>query len=154
MKKFRASLTSTAICAMLVFAGCAKDYPSKLCESNEDNPCNVDSNAINVRLINISGYPLCDVKVVYELNTGEVINYGRLDVDEQSCYAVFDAPKVYPRVTFTLGTGDFKIKDTLITDTLPYNNQKLSDPGFYSYELFVEGELNSLTCITRLRKEQ
>ena len=154
MKIFRSFLLPASFCALILMYSCSREYPTRICESPSSIPCGVDSNGVNVRIINISGYPLCDFEVVYETNTGFVYKYGRLDPGTVSCYTVVNEPKVFPYVTFTLGNGKYKIRDTLKVDTLPYNNMKIETPGFYSFEVLIADSLNAELCETRYFKDK
>ena len=149
MKNFRLLLLPVGIYALLFVFSCKREYPDRVCESSSNIPCGVDSNAINVRVINISGYPLCDFTVIWETNKGQQYKYGRLEDGEISCYTIVDAPKAFPYVTFNLGTGHYRIQDTLKTDTLPYNTTKIETPGLYSFEVYIADSLVTERCATR-----
>ena len=88
--------------------------------------------------------------MTYEHNTGDIIQYGRMDIDDESCYMLFSAPKVYPHLTFTLGTESYAIKDSLKSDKRPYDLMKIEDPGYYTFFISIADSLRSGTCQTIL----
>ena len=150
MKKNLAFLVVSLVIASVVLISCSREYPEEVCESPENVKCGFDSLAINVRVKNQSGYPLCDVKIKYELDTAYIVQYGRMDVNDISCYSMYSDPKYFPYVTFTLGNQSYKIRDTLKADTLPYNNLKIENTGFYTFYIEIIDSLRSGRCQTIL----
>ena len=152
MKKNLTFLVVSIAIASIALISCTREYPTEVCESPYTVLCGFDSAAINVRVINESGYPLCDVALKYELGD-QIVQYGRMDVGDISCYSMYDDPKFFPHLTFTLGTSTYAIRDTLKSDTLPYNNMKIEDPGFYTFFISISDSLTSGKCQTRIFKE-
>lgn len=136
----------------IVLISCTREYSTNICESPYTVACGFDSTAINVRVINESGYPLCDVALKYDLG-GEFIQYGRMDVDEISCYSMYPETKLFPHLTFNLGTQSYKIVDSLKSDKKPYNVMEIEDAGFYTFFISIADSLLSNKCQTRIYKE-
>lgn len=153
MKKNLPFIFSFIAIASIVLISCTREYPDRVCESPINVQCAIDSLGINVRVVNLSGYPLCDVELIYETTTGDIIKYGRMDIDDISCYSVFVAPKVYPYITFTLGTETYEIVDSLKSDKKPYNNLLIEDSGFYTYFITYADSILSGTSQTNLFKD-
>ena len=150
MKKNLTFLFASLAIASIALFSCTREYPVEVCESTPNVICGFDSVAINIRVINESGYPLCDVKMKYELDSAQIVEYGRMAINDVSCYSMYSDPKFYPYQTFTLGTASYEIKDTLKADTLPYNNKKIEFTGFYTFLISIADSLRSGTCQTRL----
>ena len=148
MKKNLAFLFASLAIASIALFSCSREYPIEVCESPDNVICGFDSTAINVRVINRSGYPLCDVQMKYELDSTQIVQYGRMDIDDISCYSMYSDPKLYPYLTFTLGTQSYEIKDSLKADTLAYNNMKIENSGFYSFWILIADSLRSGTSQT------
>ena len=135
-----------AITASLGLLSCDKEYTDRTCEKESQVECGFDSNMVNVRVANYTGYPLCDFKVVYRGDDQTIYDYGTLHVGESSCYTKLDFTKIYPEVTFTLGTGSYVIPDSLIFDD-KYNSLKQTTPGFYTFLINIPN-LDSLMIST------
>ncbi len=135
-----------AITASLGLLSCDKEYVTRTCEKESQVECGFDSNMVNVRVANYSGYPLCDFEVVYRDNDQTVYDYGTLDVGETSCYTKMDFTKIYPEITFNLGSGTYVIPDSLIYDD-KYNSLKQTTDGFYTFLINIP-DLDSLMIST------
>ena len=153
MKKNLAFIFSSLAIVSIVFISCSREYPDRVCESPKNVMCGVDSLGINVRVVNASGYPLCDVEMIYETNTGDVIQYGRMDINEESCYSYYVAPKAYPYISFTLGYGSYEIVDSLKSSLKPYNTKFIEEAGFYTFFISIADSLTSGTSKTILAKD-
>ncbi|HAW51859.1 MAG TPA: hypothetical protein DCX54_05945 [Flavobacteriales bacterium] len=136
-----------------VLISCSREYPDRVCESPYNVNCGVDSLGINVRLVNRAGYPLCDVEIIYETTTGDVIKYGRMDIDEESCYSVYKSPKLFPYISFNLGTEHYEIADSLKDPNKPYLTKFIDGPGFYTFFISISDSLTSATSQTILARD-
>ena len=129
----------------LIFFSCKKEYEERSCDTPSKVECKSDSGRVNVRVINFTGYPLCDFQIKYQNNQAEY-EYGTLDVDEATCYTIVDYAQIYPQVFFNLGNGEFMIKDTLLSDK--YKNLEMKSNGFYSYFIQTAHSLDSQLVVT------
>lgn len=132
-----------AVASALGVISCKKDYPSRYCDTPSQVVCEVDTSIVNVRVINKTGYPLCNFRVKYQTNTTDTLRYGTLDVEEISCYTKLTDTKVFPRLFCDLGTGHFKIPDSLTQNGFIYNGLIEDNPGFYTFYVFLGGPLDS-----------
>ena len=142
----------------LLFSSCDKEFNERVCESPITVECAqlpFDSSKVNVRIINSTGYPLCNVQVIYETTIEEVIQYGRFENQETSCYTTFPLRnvKMFPLLSFDLGSRHYEIADSLSNTKYLYGDMLLEEAGFYSYFVLIADSLNSDTCRTFLQKE-
>ena len=122
---------------------CKKEYNNRYCDTPSQVECSVDTTMVNVRVWNKTGFILCDFRVKYQTNTPDTLRYGTLDKEEVSCYTKLSDTKVFPRVRFDLGTGHFRIPDSLTDNSKKYNMLLEDKPGFYTFYMFLGGPLDS-----------
>lgn len=131
---------------------CEKEYQVRTCETPSTVECLEDTNLVNVRVINFTNYPLCDFTARYKINTETYYNYGTLDAEAFTCYTTMDYINQFPDIKFKLGTGKFKVADTLITDP-KFINLRVTNRGFYSVIVNVAGDLDSQLVQTTIVQE-
>jgi len=136
-----------AIVASLGLSSCEKDFEVRSCDTPSQIECGFDSNKVNVRIANLTGYPLCDFNVVYRTDTKDIYDYGTVLKGEYTCYIEMDFVKLYPEVTFTLGTGSYTIPDSLIFNE-KYSLLKQTSPGFFTFFIQIPYSLDSLKIST------
>lgn len=150
MKKHTRLVFISAITLAMTVFSCKKEFNDRSCESPSQVDCNSDTTKVNVRIVNLTGFPLCDFTVIFDNGTKTPYIYGTLGAGETSCYTTLSSSLLYPEVTYNLGAGEFKIQDSLTRD--PYNTQRLTTPGFYSY--FVNTVLEDTLVITTLIQDE
>jgi len=158
MKNFLGYIVVSLFSISLLFYSCEKEKNTRICESPVTVRCAqlpYDSTKVNVRLINSTGYPLCNLEVIYETTVGEVVKYGRMENQEYSCFTTYPLRNVkeYPLVSFDLGSRHYVIADTLTNTNRPYGDILLENSGFYSFFVLIADSLNSDTCRTYLQKD-
>ncbi len=136
-----------AITASLGLFSCQKEYIDRTCDRTSQVECGFDSNSVNVRVANFTGYPLCDFNIIYKSNDKKIYDYGTLKVGETSCYTKVEFTNIFPEVTFNLGTGSYVIPDTLMSDP-KYNSLKMTSSGFYTFYVQIPHSLDSLKVLT------
>jgi len=136
-----------AIVGSIGVFSCKKEFVDRSCEKASQVECGFDSNSVNVRVANFTGYPLCDFNVIYKSNDKEIYDYGTLHVGETSCYTKVSFTNIYPEVTFTLGTGSYVVPDSLLLDG-EYNTLKQTSPGFYTFLIQIPHSLDSQKVAT------
>ena len=144
MKK---GLLTSLIIALVVSFGlisCEKEYRERICETPSQVEYGSDSNVVNVRVINLTGYPLCNFTVLYRTDIDRPYNYGTLDKDETTPFTRIEFVKAFPVVDFDLGTGHFTLADPLMDLKYPYASLKLLPPGSYNMYVSMDGPLDSL----------
>lgn len=138
---------SVALIATFGLFSCAKEYNDRYCDAPTQVESGFDTTMVNIRVVNYTKYALCNFEVIYRTDLGDVYRYGTIDPQEETPYSKHDFVKVFPEVTFTLGTGNFTINDTLAT--LPkYSELRLDAPGFYSLLINFNEPLDSQRVIT------
>ena len=145
-------LTSLFIALVVSFGlvSCAKEYQDRICETPSQVEYGFDSNVVNVRVINLTGYPLCNFTVLYRTDIDRPYNYGTLEKDDTTPFAKIEFVKSFPIVDFDLGTGHFTIADSLMDIKLPYESSKILQPGFYNMYVSMDGPLDSLRVIANV----
>ncbi len=136
-----------AIVATLGMVSCEKENRDLSCNTPPKVEFGDDSTRVNVRLINFTGYPLCNFEIIYRKDEGTPYEYGTLDVGEVTPYTTVAFTHVYPEVTFNLGTGTFTIPDSLIYDD-KYASQLQTNNGYYSFFIQTAHTLDSQTVVT------
>lgn len=150
MKKF---LFFSLIAAITLSPSCTKEYKTRVCDepSTIDQFCDTIHSRVNVRTVNLTGYPLCNVRVTYNSNQEAPYAMGRMNPSDSSCFTKFDFVKVYPIVKFTLGTKEFQILDSL-RDKEEYSSKFFNTPGFYNMFIQIEGLLDTGYVSTYIQK--
>lgn len=145
---------SLVVCfaAGLGLISCKKEYQVRTCESPSKVECIEDTNVVNVRIINFTNYPLCDLTAKYKTNSEMTYEYGSMEKDAFSCYTAMDYINWFPDIRFNLGTGKFKVADSLITDP-KFINFRVTNRGFYSVIVTVAGDLDSQLVQTAVVQE-
>ena len=144
MKK---GLLASLIIAIVVSFGltsCEKEYRERICETPSLVEYGFDSNMVNIRVINLTGYPLCNFNVLYRTDIDRPYNYGTLHKEETTPFTRIEFVKAFPIVEFDLGTGHFTIADTLMDIKYPYESLRILQPGFYNMYVSMDGPLDSL----------
>lgn len=140
------------VTALGIFSCAKPEGRSLYCDMPPKVDCTEDTNYVNMRVINKTDYPLCEVKVRYAHQNPTYHEYGTLDPDEFSCYSAMTVVNYYPEVTFKLGTAEFTVIDSLITNS-KYNSLYLSSKGYYSLFIDVAPFLDSHLIITTIVPE-
>ena len=144
MKKGLLTSLFIALVATFGFISCKKEYQTRVCETPSQVEYGSDSNVVNVRVINLTGYPLCNFTVLYRTDIDRPYLYGTLHKDETTPFTRIEFVKAFPIVEFDLGLGHFTIADTLMDIKYPYESFKYLDPGYYNMYVSMDGPLDSL----------
>lgn len=148
---YRISLIICFISALGLYS-CEKEYQVRTCETPSKVECIEDTNLVNVRIINFTNYPLCEVTAKYKTNSELMYEYGSLEKDAFTCYTSMDYINQFPDIRFNLGTGKFQVTDSLLTDP-KFINFRVTNRGFYSVIVTVAGDLDSQLVQTTVVQE-
>ena len=122
---------------------CAKEYQNRECDTPSRVECDHDTSMVNVRVVNYTGYPVCELKVLYYTDVAQEYNYGTLKNGDSTCYVKMNYSLAFPHITFNLGAGQFRILDSLKKVDLPYHNMKVTSKGYYTLYLQIPMPLDS-----------
>lgn len=107
---------------------------SRACESDVEIGCKTDTNLVNVRVANWTGYPICDLNIKYAIDVD--IDYGSLDPFDTTCYVAMVKAQTFPEVMYTIGEGVYVTHDTLLVP--PYSVANIGTPGKYILTLTID----------------
>lgn len=135
MKAFQIRFASLLIVLGLVYA-CEKDRKTRECTVEASRPCAIDSNEVNIRVANQTGFPVCDFKLDFNLDTSMVI--GGILAGDTTCYFTVDKALLSPGLDFRIGAGLFSL--TKGTNGATMEN----DSAFITYDLFITQRLDTV----------